>query len=262
MTIPVTGRPGPSGQRGQATTAGLLALGAALATGLVLAAWIVAASLERIKLAGDKITVKGYAEERVVSDAGTWRATVSARATELPVAYRKLEEDSSRVAAFVTSVVGDEGRGLQAGTVNSQTILEYGPGGVQTGRVLGFELTRPFEFSSKNVAQVGALAAGASSLISEGVAINSFPPLYFYSDLNAVKVRLIGLATKDSQLRAEQFAVNSGVTVGPLRSATQGVFQITAPNSNETADYGSYDTRTVEKLVKAVVTVEYSVSRR
>jgi uncharacterized protein len=77
-----------------------------------------------------------------------------------------------------------------------------------------------------------------------------------------VKVRLIGAATKDSLLRAEQFAANSGVTVGPLRSASQGVFQITAPNSTETADYGSYDTSTVEKLVKAVVTVEYAVSRK
>ena len=30
----------------------------------------------------------------------------------------------------------------------------------------------------------------------------------------------------------------------------------------ETADYGSYDTSTVEKLVKAVVTVEYAVTRK
>ena len=71
---------GPARQRGQSTVA-FLALGAALAVGLVLAAWIVASSLERIKLAGDKITVKGYAEEKVVSDAGTWRAIVSVRAT-------------------------------------------------------------------------------------------------------------------------------------------------------------------------------------
>jgi hypothetical protein len=34
-----------------------------------------------------------------------------------------------------------------------------------------------------------------------------------------VKVRLIVAATKDAQLRAEQFAANSGVTVGPLGRA-------------------------------------------
>jgi hypothetical protein len=248
-------------QRGQSTVA-FLALGVALALGLVLAAWIVASSLERIKLAGDKITVKGYAEEKVVSDAGTWRAIVSVRAPDLPAAYRKLEEDSVRVVKYLESVAGTDTKNLQQGTVNTQTIFEFGPGGVQTGRVLGYELSRQFEFSSQNVAQIGSIATGAARLISEGVAINAMPPQYFFTDLNAVKVRLIGAATRDSLLRAQQFAANSGVTVGPLRSASQGVFQITSPNSTETADYGSYDTSTVEKLVKAVVTVEYAVTRQ
>lgn len=248
------------GQRGQ-TTAGFLALGIALAVGLVLAAWIVSASLERIKLAGDKITVKGYAEEKVVSDAGTWRAIVSVRAPDLSTAYGKLEKDSVRVREFVASLEGADVSKLLPGTVNTQTLFEFGPGGVQTGRILGYELSRTFEYSSADVKQIGAIAAGSSRLISDGVALNSMPPQYFYNDLNAVKVRLIGAATKDSLLRAQQFAANSGVTVGPLRSASQGVFQITSPNSTETADYGSYDTSTVEKLVKAVVTVEYSVRK-
>ncbi|MGB7740544.1 MAG: SIMPL domain-containing protein [Steroidobacteraceae bacterium] len=248
-------------QRGQSTVA-FLALGVALALGLVLAAWIVASSLERIKLAGDKITVKGYAEEKVVSDAGTWRAIVSVRAADLPTAYRKLEDDSARVAKYLESVAGTDAKTLQQGTVNTQTIFEFGPGGVQTGRVLGYELSRQFEFSSKNVVQIGSIATGASRLISDGIAINAMPPQYFFTDLNAVKVRLIGAATRDSLQRAQQFAANSGVTVGPLRSASQGVFQITSPNSTETADYGSYDTSTIEKLVKAVVTVEYAVTRK
>jgi uncharacterized protein len=248
-------------QRGQ-TTVAFLALGTALAVGLVLSAWIVASSLERIKLAGDKITVKGYAEEKVVSDAGTWRAIVSVRAADLPTAYGKLEFDSARVLKYIEAVAGADAKNLQQGTVNTQTVFEVGPGGVQTGRVLGYELNRQFEFSSKNVEQIRAVATGASRLISDGVALNAMPPQYFFTDLNAVKVRLIGAATKDSLLRAQQFAANSGVTVGPLRSASQGVFQITSPNSTETADYGSYDTSTVEKLVKAVVTVEYAVTRK
>ena len=253
--------PAVARQRGQSTVA-FLALGAALAIGLVLAAWIVASSLERIKLAGDKITVKGYAEEKVISDAGAWRAIVSVRAPDLATAYGKLAADSARVVTYIGSVVGADAERLQQGTVNTQTVYEFGPGGVQTGRVLGYELSRQFEFSSKNVAQIGIIATGASRLISDGVAINAMPPQYFFTDLNAVKVRLIGAATKDSLLRAQQFAANSGVTVGPLRSASQGVFQITSPNSTETADYGSYDTSTVEKLVKAVVTVEYAVTRK
>ena len=126
----------PARQRGQSTVA-FLALGAALAVGLVLAAWIVASSLERIKLAGDKITVKGYAEEKVVSDAGTWRAIVSVRAPDLSTAYSKLESDSARVVKYIGSVAGADAEKLQQGTVNTRTVDEFGPGGVQRGRVLG-----------------------------------------------------------------------------------------------------------------------------
>ncbi len=250
----------PRHRQSGATTVGLLLLGLALAAGLVIAAAVVSASLERIKLAGDKITVKGYAEEKVVSDAGTWRATVTVRAPDLQGGYRKLEADTARVLQMLQAVVGDT-KLVTTSPVNARPQYEVGPGGVQTGRLAGYELDRNFEFNSNDVALIGKVAAQASSLISEGVGINSWPPQYFYNDLNAVKVRLIGAATRDAQQRAEQFASGSGVTVGPLRSASQGVFQITRPNSTETADFGSYDTGTVEKVVKAVVTVEYAVAR-
>jgi hypothetical protein len=250
----------PRRSQAGATTLGLLLLGLALAVGLVVAAGLVARSLERIKLAGDKITVKGYAEEKVVSDAGTWRATVTVRAADLQSGYRALEADTARVKALLASAAG-ESAAVSVSPVATRPQHEIGPGGAQTGRVTGYELDRNFEFSSGDVALIARVAAQASTLISEGVNVNSWPPQYFYSDLNAVKVRLIGAATRDAQLRAGQFAAGSGVTVGPLRSASQGVFQITRPNSTETADYGSYDTSTVEKVVKAVVTVEYAVAR-
>jgi hypothetical protein len=247
------------GRQAGATTLGLLLLGLALAVGMVAAAAVVSRSLERIKLAGDKITVKGYAEERVVSDAGTWRATLTVRAPDLQSGYRALEADTAQVQEMLGAVAG--GAVVVTSPVTARTQYEMGPGGVQTGRLAGYELERSFELASSDVALIGKVAAQASTLISKGVNINSWPPQYFYNDLNAVKVRLIGAATRDAQQRAEQFAAGSGVTVGPLRSASQGVFQITRPNSTETADYGSYDTATVEKVVKAVVTVEYSVAR-
>jgi hypothetical protein len=244
-----------------ASTLGLLLLGLSLAIGLVIAAGLVARSLERIKLAGDRITVKGYAEERVVSNAGTWRATVTVRASDLQSGYRSLETDTAQVRELLESVAGTAAA-ITVSPVTTRPQYEIGPGGVQTGRVIAYELDRNFELTSDDVNLVGRVAAQASTLISEGVNVNSWPPQYFYSDLNAVKVRLIGAATRDAQQRAEQFAAGSGATVGPLRSASQGVFQITRPNSTETADYGSYDTSTIEKVVKAVVTVEYSVATK
>jgi hypothetical protein len=42
-------------------------------------------------------------------------------------------------------------------------------------------------------------------------------------------------------------------------SAQQGVFQITARHSTDTSGYGMYDTATIEKTAKAVVTLEYAI---
>jgi uncharacterized protein len=246
-------------QRGNSTL-GLLLLGATLATGLVIAAALVAGSLERIKLAGDRITVKGYAEEKVVSDAGTWRGSVVVRGRDLPSGARELEASASRLQALLQTLAGD-GATLTVGPINSRPLYVLTSEGMQTNQVAGYELERSFELSSQDVQLVGRVAQQAAALVNEGVAVNAQPPQYFYQDLNSIKVRLIGAATRDAQSRAEQFAANSGVKVGALRSASQGVFQITRPNSTETADYGSYDTGTVDKVVKAVVTVEYAVER-
>lgn len=175
----------------------------------MIAAGLVARSLERTKLAGERITVKGHAEERVVSDAGTWRATVTVRANDLQSGYRSLEADTARVGELLESVAGTSAA-ITVSPVTARPRYEIGPGGVQTGRVTGHELDRNFELSSDDVNLIGRVAAQASTLISEGVKVNSWPPQYFYSDLNAVKVRLIGAATRDAQQRAEQFAVGGG----------------------------------------------------
>jgi len=165
-----------------ATTLGLLLLGVALALGLVAAAAVVGSALERIKLAGDKITVKGYAEEKVVSDAGTWRATVTVRAADLQSGYRELESDTARVVKMLESFAGASAA-VATSPVNARPQYEIGPGGVQTGRLTGYELDRNFELSSGDVALIGKVAAQASALISEGVNINSWPPQYFFTDL-------------------------------------------------------------------------------
>jgi len=49
--------------------------------------------------------------------------------------------------------------------------------------------------------------------------------------------------------------------VGPLISADQGVIQIVPVNSTEVSGEGIYDTRTVVKTIKAVVTLEFAVSK-
>jgi len=170
----------------------LLLLGLALAAGLVDCRRRRRRSLERIKLAGDKITVKGYAEEKVVSDAGTLACDGDgAGPADLQSGYRELEADTASVLKMLATVAGESAT-VTTTAVKCRPQYEVGPGACRRAGLIGYELDRNFELSSADVALIGKVATQASSLISEGVNINSWPPQYFYNDLNAVKVRLIG----------------------------------------------------------------------
>jgi hypothetical protein len=49
--------------------------------------------------------------------------------------------------------------------------------------------------------------------------------------------------------------------LGRLVSARQGIIQITKKNSSDMTDWGVYDTETIDKVVKLVVSLEYEISR-
>ena len=87
-------------------------------------------------------------------------------------------------------------------------------------------------------------------------------PNYYLENLEQIKRELISKATQDAHVRAEEFAKTSNVKVGVLKSASQGPFYIQAPNpdSDDSSDYtGSYDTSTIEKKARLVVTIEYAI---
>jgi hypothetical protein len=59
-------------------------------------------------------------------------------------------------------------------------------------------------------------------------------------------------------------AVGAGIVAGAWLVAqplSQGIFQIVPPNSGDIADFGRYDTTTIDTTVKPVVSVEHGPNR-
>jgi hypothetical protein len=83
------------------------------------------------------------------------------------------------------------------------------------------------------------------------------------SNLEEVKMSLIGAAMRNSHARAEEFAKNGDVKVGSMRSASQGAFYIRPASANAAvSDWGgTYDKTTVDKIARVVVTVDYGIER-
>jgi len=74
-------------------------------------------------------------------------------------------------------------------------------------------------------------------------------PNYIFNRLNNIKPGMIQEATKNARIAADQFARDSQTTLGKLRNASQGWFQI------ENRDAGTPE----RKTVRVVVDVDYEV---
>lgn len=229
-----------------------------LPVAMILSTSILAKSFERVKRTGQTIQVKGFAEKQILSDFGAWRGSFSAQGRDMVSAYTELQRQLELTLTYLEES-GVPRKAVGVSAVSTVTIHKRTENGATTNEVDYYELQQTVELKSADIRQLERLSKDSTRLIQAGVAFVSHPPEYFYTRLNDLKLEMLGAASKDARARAEQLAVSSGSEVGALRSAQQGVFQITPVSSTDVSDYGTNDTSAIEKSVKAVVTMEYAI---
>jgi hypothetical protein len=234
-----------------------------LLVALILAAgWIFSAALLSkffVRVKHERaITVKGYAERAVRSDAGTFTVTVGARGDTQPAAIELLNQRRDRVLESLKA------RGFTASEIRLHTplirkVLKKDDEGRDTNEIEYFDLFQSITVESKFVERIYEVALELPNLLSESVDLSVNAPEFLITNLDEIKRELLARATADAHQRALVIARNSGGRVGELISAQQGVFQITTPLSTDTSSWGIYDTSTIEKSAKVVVTLEYAI---
>ena len=237
---------------------GLTALGFWIAAGLVVSSFLVTRSVENIRLRDKRIRVKGFAERRITSDVAVWRGSFTAQNAALTSAYVQLQDDLGKILRYLEGS-GITRKDVRVSSVTTRVQYKVTDKGVKLNEIEGYELEQSIEISSPDVALIDRLSEESTSLIKEGVPFASQSPEYYYAQIDALKIELLGEATRNAKQRAEQLAKNSGSEVGVLTSADQGIFQITPVHSTEVSDSGTYDTTTIEKSIKAVVTMEFAI---
>ena len=134
----------------------------------------------------------------------------------------------------------------------------YESNGTSYSQFIGYKLTQRISVESGNVDVVEKISREISELIDQGIEIVTESPLYYYTKLSELKVEMIAQATADAKLRAEKIADKSDATLGSLKKATMGVFQIIGQNTDE--DYesgGSFNTSSKNKTATITVRLEY-----
>ncbi len=248
---------------GLAGTAALLAvvLVVSVVTSTVVASRAYVARGAQVLKADQLITVKGSTRKRIASDQSVWDISVRGEAKTLQEAFAILDAGVGKVAAFLKAQGFTPGEtGMSA--IDTSEHHARDEKGNTTREVSGYTLSRSFTLTTGDVGRVARAAGEVTQLIQEGVLVMSCPPRYYYSQLAKLKVGLMSEAAKDARARADNIAGAAGCRVAEVRSAHMGVLQVTQPLSTDVADWGIYDTSTIEKDVQAVVTVCFRIESK
>ncbi|GAB4092816.1 hypothetical protein GCM10028786_17430 [Flaviaesturariibacter terrae] len=97
-----------------------------------------------------------------------------------------------------------------------------------------------------------------SELINSGIEFDGNPIQYTYSDLASLKHNLIENASQDARERAQKIVHTANGSLGKLKDASMGVFQITGKGSIEEDSYGgNNDTYSKNKTARITVRLTY-----
>jgi len=208
--------------------------------------------------AGNGITVTGSAKTSAVADNAVWTLSVSLSSATVGAAVKKVDSDVAALSSYLTQG-GIAADALTLGAVSTYANEEY-VNGNSTGRILSYRASRDVTVRTKDVQLVSKLSQGIGTLLGTGINVNNYGPQYYISNLPELRPELMSEAMKDAKLRAESLTKAVGGSLGSLANVKAGPIQITTPDSTMTADYGAYDTSTINKTVSATVSVTFNTN--
>lgn len=208
--------------------------------------------------AGNGITVTGSAKTSAVADNAVWTLSVSLSSPTVGAAVKKVDADVAALSSYLTQG-GIAADALTLGAVSTYANEEY-VNGNSTGRILSYRASRDVTVRTSDVELVSKLSQGIGSLLGTGINVNNYGPQYYISNLPELRPELMSEAMKDAKLRAESLTQAVGSSLGSLANVKAGPIQITTPDSTMTADYGAYDTSTINKTVSATVSVTFNTN--
>lgn len=235
-----------------------LIIGLAFIIGL----FIVAKAYKYRSTTTETITVTGSAEKNFVSDLIVWNGSYSRKSMDLKSAYAQLKDDENAIRTYLSGkgILGSEVV-FSAVNINKEFNYKTDANGRSIGQEFsGFNLSQNVKIESSNVDKIDKISREATQLIEKGIEFNSSSPLFYYTKLTEIKMDLLAKASADGKERAEIIAKNAGNSLGKLKKATLGVFQITGKNSNEDYSYGgTFNTSSRNKTGSITIRMEFGV---
>jgi hypothetical protein len=190
------------------------------------------------------ITITGEASAAVSANQVVWTLTAQEIAPTARGAVSMVAADVKSLSAY-----------LKSGGIDVSKLVLSNP----TGKILNYQASRNITVNSDNVYLIQKLSQGIGQVLETGANIDSSGPQYYVSTLQKLRPRLIAAAVRDAKSRAIALTSATGGSVGSVRNARSGPFQVNAVGSVEVSSGGVYDTTTIRKTVSATVTVVFNL---
>jgi len=207
------------------------------------------------------INVTGYAKIDFESDIIKWYAYYNRKSTDMSTASAQLDRDREKVKNFLIEQGIDESE-IRFGAViiDRDYDYRYDERGNSSRQFTGYTLSQRVNIESNSLDKVDNAYREISTLISQGLELNSYPPNYYFSGLEDLKLELISQASKNAKQRAQNIATESNTKIASLKKADLGVFQIIGKNDNDEYSYGgAFNTSSRYKTANITVKTSYSL---
>lgn len=212
------------------------------------------------------VTVKGLAEQDVRSDLGIFEINYRELGNDLVQLDQKILHDQQLATEFLKQQGFNDNEIYRsqlriedrlANTYNQTNESTTQPRYVVTGGII---------LRSKNVDVIDKTTQLTDKLLLQGVPLTfdasslSPNPSYYFTQLDSIRPAMLATATKSAYSIANQFAEDSGVRLGGIQRASQGVFQIMGRDTSTMSSNWSSDQNalgSIDKKVRLVTTIDY-----
>ena len=236
----------------------LLGSVAIFAFGLTTSGYALGDGLRRMKMAEHRsVTVRGVSERNVTADLATWTVNFTQQGEDFGSVQASVDQQARAVRAFFQRA------GFRPDEVSDADVsVSREQARDNEGKLTGAQklvVRRSIQLRTAEVMKARAAYSRQADLLRDGVELSGSNITFTFTGLNRLKPEMIAEATRNARRSADQFARDSGVAVGRIKTASQGYFSVGARDGDECEDCGSGGGSTPFQKVRVVTTIDYDL---
>ncbi len=245
------------------TVKAALIVGCCLLIGLTAAGYFIGRGMARFKSDMRTVTVKGLVEKEVKADQAVWTLNLKRASDDLKDVHTRIGADRDAVLAFLQKQ-GFDNEEIVRQPIRTVDKLAREFGQSQNPERFRYLVSSAIVVRTANIELVQKSLGFTEELLKAGVILDgeregsAANPRYVVAKFNDLRPRLLADATKNARTIAQQFANDSGASVGKIHAANQGSIQIFGSDGNDESGPDS-PTSTPMKKIRVVSTFEFEL---